>query len=792
MTANQHPEYNNENIRLQGTKKAIDNFIDDSSKRKSTGANEWSSVALEKHNKDLRGKYRLRREDPYYGRMDILSETTNELEEIYIGYEALDLGEFEVIDWRAPISTLYAGGTARMQSYKAPQGKIKVQLLLRRRVTIKHGEIQEISDEFDRRPQQQAYTKKVEPKTNEEFLLNELYSRGDPKLQDIVKTIQEKQNNIIRARHDRVVIINGVAGSGKTSIAIHRMAYLLFPASNTHIQASRSIIFCPNPIFLHYIEDLLPKLGERNVQQTTFANWALSQMRIGSQYRVVDSSLNVFLDPKSGQDLLYRLWRRAKKKGSLKIKQLLEKYVEFLKHSQTYPMEALVYSKIGEFELDFEFLPEEIQNICEECARDPLASLSAIRESAWLRLQELAGKKYDADVWKKANKIKLASEIEIMTLERSLALTSDPEKQKLLKDEIKRKRNASSFFRDQAFRNRRTKNITTNLVEVFLQQEFNHFWPLLDAAVLYYALFENNDLLLQLSKGIFTREDAEALFAVRKESNVIEHEDVAAILYFYHLINSADNLKYDHIIIDEVQDFSPLQLDQIYEKSKNNSLTLVGDIAQGVHAYRGLSAWKDLADVLPQDKVSFENIAQSYRSTQEIVIFSNEILKQYRKKPLLAQPFARTGSLPTIIHVTNPEEHNNQLVKRIEGLQNKRYKNIAVIVKTLSQAIALINFLNTTEVKPRVTAEQVRTEFKYRGGLTVLPINLAKGLEFEAVIIYEANEREFNSNKAYDGGLLYIAVTRALHELEIMYSGRRSGLLVTAANHAVLERTQKD
>ena len=788
MAPNEHPDNDNENVRLQGTIKAIDNFIDDSSKRKSTGANEWSSIALKKHNQDLRGKYRYRRENPYYGRMDILSEAANKLDEIYIGYESLDLGKYEVIDWRAPIATLYAGGTAKAQSYNAPEGKIKVQLFLRRRITIQHGEIQDISDEFDHRSKQEAHAKKVEPKTNEEFLLNELYSRGDPNLQDIVKTIQEQQNNIIRARHDQIVIINGVAGSGKTSIAIHRMAYLLYPASNTHIQAARSIIFCPNPIFLHYIEDLLPKLGERNVRQTTFADWALSQMRLVSQYRVMDSSLNIFLDPKSDQDLLNRLWKRAQQKGNIKIKQLLEHYIEYLKHNQIYPTENFVYPKIGEFELDFEFSPDEIRTICEECAKDPLASLNEIRESAWLRLRVLTGKKYDANVWKKANKIKLESEIEVMALERSLALTSDDDKKKQesLKNEIKRKRNASSFFRDQAFRNSITKNMTTNQVEVLLKQEFIHVWTPFNAPILYYALLENTELLIQLSIGLFSPEEIEALHTVRKDKDIIENEDIAAVLCFYNMIYNRDNIKYDHIIIDEVQDFSPLQLDQIYERSTNDSMTLVGDMAQGIHSYRGLSTWKDLDDVLPQDKVSFENIVQSYRSSHEIVTFANEILKQYRKKPLLAQPFARRGSLPVVIHVKTPEIYNYLLLKRIQALQSKGRKNIAVIVKTMSKAIALINMLNMVDIKSTVTADQVEKDFKYLGGFIVLPVNLAKGLEFESVILYQANEQEYNMSKVFDGGLLYVAITRALHELEIMYSGRLSGFLSTAINYAKL------
>lgn len=167
--------------------------------------------------------------------------------------------------------------------------------------------LEKISDEFDRRKNVSQEDKQVEFISNEQYLLEQLYTRGDPRLQDIVKSIQEKQDKIIRARHDQVVIINGVAGSGKTSVAIHRLAYLLYPGNENKINASRTIIFCPNPIFLHYIEDLLPSLGEKDVKQTTFAAWAIEKMR-RQDLQVVDSSQDMFLSPNQNRDILKQCW----------------------------------------------------------------------------------------------------------------------------------------------------------------------------------------------------------------------------------------------------------------------------------------------------------------------------------------------------------------------------------------------------------------------------------------------------------------------------------------------------
>jgi DNA helicase-2/ATP-dependent DNA helicase PcrA len=786
MGVDQHPEHEEESKRLQDTQKAIDIFIGGSAKRQNSGADAWAGAALDNRNRELIRLYEDSRAEPYFGRFDFHAVTRAEAEKIYLGYQALNLGEFEVIDWRAPVGSLFASSQAEHQSYKAPEGIIKGRLLLRRRFQIADDTLKKITDEFDRRKRGKPAQEQVKPTSNEDYLIQELYTRGDPKLQDIVKTIQKQQDEIIRAKHDHVVLINGVAGSGKTSIAIHRMAYLLYPANNTNIRAAYSIIFCPNPIFLHYIEDLLPRLGERGVKQTTFAEWALSQMKLEGKYKVVDSSQSVFLSPHVEKDLLKRLWMRARLKGNLKIKQLLEAYVEYLKHAYVIPESGLSYHQIGELNLDFIFSADEIREMILKSLATDSDSLVRIHDSALFDLRKTLQQKYDDDVNAKSEEIKKQAD----TLEGMAAGIEDLEERNLLLEEVKSKRQEYDDFRAKAFAFSSTKQRTVNLVSVLLQKDYNKIWTSIDLVRDYYSLFQDKTLLSKMAEKIYNSTDIDMLFMADHVVDAIESEDLAALLYFSRLMNGDDQpVKYDHIIVDEVQDFSPLQLELIYSCSTGDSMTLVGDIAQGIHAYRGVSDWKELTAVFPTGKITLQNITQSYRSTQELVHFANDILKQSRTdQPLLAKPLSRHGNPPVIVHVREPDKLKDELFSRIQSFEKQGYKNIAVITKTPEQAFELIGFLDVAGANPKITIKEMETEFKYSGGLVVLPVTLAKGMEFEAVILYNVNETEYNSQQSYDGRLLYVGVTRALHEMQILYTGQISGFLKTAQQKAKLEK----
>lgn len=782
MKANKHPEYKTEKRRLDETLQAIVKYIERlEHEDESSGADDWAKASLRKRKSDRTSDYRESYKNPYFGRIDFQPESTENPDVIYLGYKALDLGKYEVIDWRAPIGSLWTMKKGKEHSYDAPGGTIYGKLLLKRRITIEDGNLIEITDEFDDRPSSNK-PKDFEYTSEEEILIEEIKKRGDPTLQDIVKTIQEPQNKIIRAPHNCVMLIHGVAGSGKTSIAIHRLAYLLYPANNTGILPHRSIIFCPNPIFLHYIEDLLPQLGEHDIQQTTFAQWVLEQMKLTNKYKIVDTNQDIFLDSTRDGNLIRNLWERSRLKGDLRIKKLLENYVEYylkppLLDSKRIPEEGFVFSGFDhELQLTFIFTANEILNAISKAFADGSdLPLNKIHGLALHNLRQLLQKKYELAFENKRKEI----EEKIKTLKELDEAVQDPNKRTYIKNEIE-------FYENLKNKPNQKQKAVIYLLEALLEGRFNQLWKPINPVEAYYTLFASKDLLTKLGKNIFDERELRLLLTNRTRPDFIEMEDVAAILYLHTLVNEKLSVKYDHIVVDEIQDFSPLQVDILHSVSNGPSMTLVGDIAQSIHGYRGLSNWEELIKIFPSDLLRFETITQSYRSTQEIVKFANEVLRTvYDKTRMpLPQPFPRKGDLPTIVQVKNKNKLIDELINRIQIIRQKGYKNIAVITKTMKEAISLTEVLSARGIKTSVDPQKLQSEYKYLGGLIILPVIQAKGLEFESVIIYNASESEFNTHRGYDGRLIYVAITRALHELQIIYTDKLSDYLKKAKEFA--------
>ena len=276
ITVKEHPEFEEESKRLENTISAIMQEVVSKRSTGVQGGDRWATENLKRYTVNRISKYQDSVYNPYFGRVDF-SVDGIEPKKIYYGYSALDLGDYEVVDWRAPVGKLFYGSNAEQQSYIAPEGLIRGKLLLKRHISIDFGDLVDIADEVDRRPDKLSKAKMV---SKESFLLQELYSRGDPRLQDIVKTIQEQQDRIIRAPSQQTLVINGVAGSGKTSIAYHRLAYLLYPdTTQGYLKAHNTIVFAPNRLFLSYVSNLLPQLGVKDVNQVAFDDWARGFIR---------------------------------------------------------------------------------------------------------------------------------------------------------------------------------------------------------------------------------------------------------------------------------------------------------------------------------------------------------------------------------------------------------------------------------------------------------------------------------------------------------------------------------
>jgi DNA helicase-2/ATP-dependent DNA helicase PcrA len=228
---------------------------------------------------------------------------------------------------------------------------------------------------------------------------------------------------------------------------------------------------------------------------------------------------------------------------------------------------------------------------------------------------------------------------------------------------------------------------------------------------------------------------------------------------------------YDHVVVDEAQDVAPLYYAVLKRLSRNGSFTILGDVAQGLHSYRGIADWDDVRRVFDDAPYHYNEVSESYRSTHEIITFANRILELLNpagQKPLLAKPFERRGAPVRVVRLARPETLAPELTKAINALTEEGYQNIAIIAKTFAHCAALADDLRAHGLESFQVAAP--SGGHYAGGVFVLPVHLAKGMEFEAVLIAGADDQTYSSSE-FDGRLLYVAVTRALHVLHVFAGG---------------------
>jgi DNA helicase-2/ATP-dependent DNA helicase PcrA len=689
-----------------------------------------------------------------------------------------------VIDWRAPISKLFYGSTAENQAYTSPGGVIHGTLHLKRHYTIEEGELRDIADEVDRRAGKPSGGKMI---TSEARLLQFLYSRGDPRLQDIVKSIQEQQDRIIRASPQRVLIINGVAGSGKTSIAYHRLTYLLYPDTQANIQANRTIVFAPNRLFLSYVSELLPRLGVREAQQTTFDDWALEKMQLAAKrngklhrkYKIQEASLDIFLDRRASQPSRAAHWKRARIKGGSKIQKLLDHYVEYRKNSLRIPGNGLAFKNTSPIQLTLAISAAEIKEVVSRQLQSGLP-FDLLRERVVADLISLLPGKFDQAVDVEYNRLKRQADD---LAERAFARFD--EKLGTEAEELQKK---ARQFRNRAFSIPEVRRKMISDAAKRLKEDFANTWPAVQLRDDYYGLLANPSLLAQLGSSFLTPEEISLLASLVPAANTIDIEDIPALYYLFTLTQGKSNDTYDHVVIDEAQDFSPLHFHLIRMHSRDGSMTIVGDIAQGIYAHRGLSGWDEIKPTFHNDVIQYEEITQNYRSTREIVLFTNEILKKiYQDQALYAQPFSRPGEKPRMVQTSGKEEMYQAIAQDIQQLSGREMKHIGVIVKSSHDLDEAVGFLQRYGCPMAYVISSRDAVYQYAGGIAVIPAALAKGIEFQAALVVNASEAAYNGGVAYDGRVLYVACTRALHHLGLYSAGPFSSFLEEAKEAADIQ-----
>ncbi len=677
---------------------------------------------------------------PYFARIDFQEAGTNKIEALYIGKMSLandENQEIIIVDWRAPIANLYYEGRLGSSSYICPDGTIEGQLLLKRQFSINSGELEEIFD--------------IDITTNDEFLQTYLGANAENRLKEIVSTIQEEQNKIVRAPMWKPLIVQGVAGSGKTTIALHRIAYLIYTFEKS-FEPENFMIIAPNRLFLNYISEVLPELGVERVKQTTFEDFAMEL--IGKKFKLTDANdkLNMFVNHNATSEQITHnsLVRQASVlKTSMFFKDIIDEYIKEIEISFIPKHDLTLGTKVI-------FSYEEINQLfLTQYGMWPIAQrMNEIKKSITTRL--------------KTSKQQFISQIEAecdrKVAKTRAAISDEKEKQQLILKAFEK--------RDRVLD--KIEKISKTLVKEYVDS-----LPKLSAYQYYKDLMEDK---IAFNKIVSKYADKEVCDFTREytlnilDSKMLELEDLAPIIYLkYKIYGMDEKIPVKHIVIDEAQDFSAFQFYVLKKIVKDSSFTILGDLCQGIHSYRGVRQWEEIVnEVFEGKKCEFLTLEQSYRTTVEIMEAANNVIDKLENNALLkAKPVIRHGGSVELIQKTDIIETAEDIVERIKVLKENGHKTIAVICKTIEECEQMLPLLKKADKDISIITGN---EKEYKSGIVIVPSYLSKGLEFDVVIISNANKENYTENEL-DIKLLYVAMTRPLHRLFIYFVGEKSLLL---------------
>lgn len=596
-----------------------------------------------------KGKYFQRlfkiQNSPYFG--SIIFEEENELPKIiYLGITHLEdkNKNYLIYDWRAPISSLFYDYEVGECSYKAPEKIIKGNLKRKRQYKIEDGKIKHIFDN----------SINIDDSLLQEVLSND----GSEKMKNIVNTIQQEQNKIIRNVEDKSLIVQGIAGSGKTSVALHRIAFLLYKIEN--LSSKNVLIFSPNNVFSEYISNVLPELGEDNPSETTYANFLESCIK---EYKAIETFTEFIARYYTYKEKNIDL---VKYKQSDEIIKDIEDYVLYL-------IKNIKFTKNIEIDIFNEVTKEQLKELFKRYDRFPL----------FTRITEISKKLSENYARGK------------LTLARSI-------NKKILE----------------------SMNIEKNYKKI------------------YYNFYKSKFCKIKLS-------DNEIRKFVNK--NKINYEDAIIFSYIKGLLEGFNyNNMIKEIVVDEAQDYTLLQYKILSKIFKKSSFSILGDVNQTINPYYKYESLEQIKEVL--DKTKYLELTKTYRSSKEIIEYTNKILNL-----TFVSAIRKDNNKPVLFRKeTNLKK---QLLNDINYLKNE-YKSVAIITKDDEEANEIYNLLKDDINIGKITIN----EEIFRKDLIVVPSYMAKGLEFDSVIVYNKINNIYKENEKY---LYYVACSRAQHELII-------------------------
>lgn len=640
------------------------------------------------------------RNNPYFGKF-LFHEKNGDIKEIYIGKKMLfDEKQGAIVnDWRSDLCSMYYDFNIGEDAYYVEDNdKKEGQIISKRQLYIENAELINVNEQ--------------DTLSNDEILIKCLQDNFDARMRTIVATIQKEQNAIIRNSSKSNYIVQGVAGSGKTTVALHRISYLLYNELKENL-SSNFMIIGPNKFFLDYISSVLPELDIDDVYQTTFEDIFMANVK--TKFRIKNKNEELvenMYDSSIGNCCHY--------KTSIEYMDLIKRFVDFY-----------IKSKLGEdikYGNSIIIKKEKMIDLTSDRVTTPYKE----RVSNYIKKMTKFFKENYDEVYAQLSR-------PIMTELRLVASNDTTEKQKIIEKMSELRNKIKKGFND----------------------ELKQFFSFIDTSPvsIYYSFIENLDVFIQDTNV----ETIKNTTLNNLENNCISTSDMAAILYIQYLISGCKKYNdYSHLIIDEGQDLSVAQYFILNKLFSNAKFDIYGDINQSIYAYQSISNWDELNKLLFNNNAIYFELNKGYRNTIEISNVSNLILN--RLNQISSDSISRSG---VEIKSNNIDASDNASLKieELTELYNNGYKNIAIICKDCEEVELLFRQLKKYNLPMN---KIIKDSDKYKTGICVLPAYLSKGLEFDGVIINDASYYKY-SDDVIDQRLLYVAVTRALHQLIVDY-----------------------
>ncbi|GAB2762136.1 3'-5' exonuclease [Salinifilum aidingensis] len=601
-------------------------------------------------------------QSPYFGRVDFRTSGDAEAQAHYIGvHNFSDSATQQILihDWRAPVSSLFYDFETGQAHFATPEGTVSGEITSKRQYKIQGGHLEYMFDSA--------------LNISDDVLQRELGQSADDRMKNIVATIQREQNAVIRNDTAQVLILQGVAGSGKTSIALHRVAFLLYRFKDT-LSSDNVMILSPNKVFGDYIADVLPDLGEDQIAETDFN-------------RIADAFLAKVTDYEKFSEQVVKLIDRVDDAAAERMR--YKATPEFVTE-----LDAWITARADE-----EFTPGEI--------KQKYHRLSA---------------EWAAETFAEARNLPLFTRLDHLA-------------------------NRAVHLLKQQVRDRGHKWTASDTSGV--RRQVRAMFPHKDAFALYKAFYSD-----PARRGMFRP-------LGRKK---IEHADVFPLIYT--MIKTSRPEHYGHIrhlLVDEMQDYTPVQY-AVLRELFSCTMTILGDSNQSVNPFSSSSA-ATIHDIFPE--ADCLELCKSYRSTTEIMDFVQGISRNDKLVPL-----ERHGRPPQVTACADQRSERERILDLIEQHNNGEHRSLGIVCKTVAQARELHHALAAAGVE-LTFLDYDSTAFA--GGIVITSAHIAKGLEFDAVIVPQVDAENYADEM--DRCMLYIACTRAMHELHLTHAGELSRFL---------------